>query len=406
MVVTEGLAQAIFSGLHNNSAAIELSSLLRSMGTVRYINPSGAGDMGARINAEFAFIESMGPNGGKVVLPYGSHDFSTSIDFGNRDNICLQGFGMPTRNTNQLDGRLYLGTELHYTGTGAGILLGPSSNGGGAIGQQLCSNCRLENFQLRFDATADYGVRARTYAVQCYMRDLSIRGTGNSGTGFYTPGTGNHSWQFSNAQFRQCAIGADINGAHNYNFDGGCAFNSNVIGMRISNEAVSANVNFHGCDAENNTDVCYEIIDGSSINFFGGYSELGANADYLVFRIGATAGKTPDSVNLYGYYVHAKATADYIMELIRVSGLTVADCYFTGTGWSYAINNAGNGVANIELRNNRITAAKALINDMTGVNFITDNAGGIHYPNLATSDPGVDGQAYRTDGDLRVSYGN
>lgn len=176
MVVTEALAQGIASGLHNYTAAIELIALLQSLGTVRYINANSSVDMGKRINAEFAFIENVSPDGGTVVLPYGSHDYSTPIDFGHRSNICLQGFGMPARHTNHLPGKQYVGTELHFTGSGSAILLGPISGGGGATGEYLCTDCRLQHFQLRFDATADYGVYVRDYAPANYLRDFSVRG--------------------------------------------------------------------------------------------------------------------------------------------------------------------------------------------------------------------------------------
>ncbi len=335
---------------------------------VRYASLFPGANIGAKVNAA---IDDLPADGGRVILPYGSLSYSTPIDFDNRDNIWLQGFGMPARQTNQLLPKLYEGTELHYTGIGAGILLGPVSNGGGAIGEELCSNCRLEGFQLRFDATADYGVRARTYAVQCYMRDFSIRGTDNSGTGFYTPGTGNHSWQFSNFQVRDCNIGIDINGSHNFNFDGGCSFNSNAIGVRIGNEVTSANVNFHGCDAENNTDVCYEIINGLSINFFGGYSEL-VGADRLVMRVGAGASQ-PDGVNVYGMYVNAHAEANFIFQVNRVAGMTLDNCVFLGSGPAYVINNVATEVERIELRNPRYV--NGLINDTTGVTLISDMDG-------------------------------
>jgi len=337
------------------STTIDINSL-RNV-PVRYASLFPGANLGVKINTAIADLPA---DGGKVMLPYGYTGFSTPIDIANRSNIWLCGYGMPTRHTNHLSG-VFVGTELHYTGTGSAILLGPTSGGSDS---NRCTDCRLEGFNLRFDATADYGVHARAWATSGYLRDFSVRGTGDSGIGFYTPGVNNHAWQFGNFQVRNCAVGADINGFNNYNFYGGCAFNSNAIGVRMGNEVSGAGIAFHNTDALANTDVCYEIINGSAVNFFGGYSEL-LGANRLVLRVGAGASQ-PDGVNVYGMYVNASTEANYIFQVNRVAGMTVDGCVFIGSGPAYVINNVATDVLDIDFRpSNRYVNGS--INNMTGV---------------------------------------
>lgn len=356
---------------------------------VRYAILFPGADIGAKVNAAIADLPA---DGGKVMLPYGSEDYSTSIDIANRSNIWLQGYGMPTRHTNHLPGKVYVGTELHYTGSGAAILIGPVSEGGDS---NLCTDCRLQGFQLRFNATADYGVYVRAWAPAGYLRDFAVRGTGGAGTGFFTEGTGNHAWHFYNAQFRYCAIGADLNQVHNFSASGGTTFNVNGIGCRIGNVNGGGNLNFCGVDAEGNTDACFDIVAGAAINFFGGYSELAAGfADRIVFRIGDTA-EIPLDINIYGYYVNASTSADYIFEVNRVNGLNVTGCTFTGSGPGHVINNVHTDVKRIELPNDRYV--NDLINDTTGVISYTDKNGYTIYPNMPAVPDGLPSGAFWSD---------
>ncbi len=377
------------SGIAAND--VELASIANYLDAVVMSEDQEGSDIGVRVNAA---IVKLGADGGIVQLPDDSHDYSTPIDFGNRDNICLQGFGMPIRNTNQLGGNLYLGTELHYTGTGSAILLGPASGG---QDNNRCADCRLQNFNLRFDATADYGVYLRSWATQMYLRDLGIRGTSDSGTGLYMEGVGNNSLMCDTLQIRDCNVGADFNGPLACNVTGGSAFNGNNIGVRVGNDVIVSVLNFWGTDMESNDEICVDIVDGESINLYGVYSEIDG-ANNLFVRIGSGA-ERPDSINIEGCRVVMKNSANYAIEVSRVLGLNVNRNMFIG-GAGHVVNNVKTQVRQIELLNNEYGENNVLelINDTEGVVRMTDRDGRMIYPNMPTASAGLPSGALWSDG--------
>ena len=382
------------AGIASND--VELASVANYLDGVVMSEDQAGSDIGARINAAIAALSS---DGGTIQLPVGSYDYSTPIDFDNRDNICLQGFGMPVRNTNQLGGNLYLGTELHYTGTGSAMLLGPATGG---QDNNRCTDCRLQNFSLRFDTTASYGVYLRSWATQIYLRDVGIRGTSQNGTGLYMEGVGNNSLMCDTLQVRSCNVGADFNGPLACNVRGGSAFNSNNIGVRVGNDVIVSVLNFWGTDMESNDEICVDIINGESVNLYGVYSEIDG-ANNLFVRIDNTI--RSDAINIEGCRVVMRNNPNFAIEVGRVLGLNVNRNFFIG-GAGHVVNNIATQVRQIELLNNEYgeNDVTELINDTPGVVRMTDRDGNIIYPNMPTASAGLpSGTLWSDSGTIKLA---